>query len=118
MTWHGTPKTKRELREGFFAQKFDSKLLKTLMNIDPNAIFLKNGLKTQMGTAFRGNSRADSTEEVNRVCYPNYTLNSPKLSNFLCFRGVCKCFVNCLNRGFSRMTRISRIFLFTAEGVV
>ena len=37
--WLRTPKSKRELREGFFNPKFVLKIPRTLMNIDPNAIF-------------------------------------------------------------------------------
>ena len=33
------PKTKRELRRAFFAQKFIPKIPRTLVNIDPNTIF-------------------------------------------------------------------------------
>ena len=37
--WLRTPKTKRELREAFFASKFTPKTSQTHVGIDPNAIF-------------------------------------------------------------------------------
>ena len=50
------------------------------------------------------------------VRFPNRTGSSKKdvqSDNFLKLKdpGVCKYFVNCLNRGLTRMTRISRISL-------
>ena len=42
--WLRRPKTKRELRGAFFRQKFYPKFRQTLVNIEPNAIFLRNWL--------------------------------------------------------------------------
>ena len=76
------PKTKRELREAFFAKKFGANIRQTLVNTDPNAIFQHKQLGSQTPSAFLGNFRRIRTQSTNRVCvytiYPQFA----QMSNF------------------------------------
>ena len=77
------PKTKRELREAFFAQKFGAKIQQTLVNTDPNAMFRHKRLGSQTPSAFFGNFRRIRTQSANRVCVYKYILNLHKCQPFL-----------------------------------
>ena len=77
------PKTKRELREAFFAQKFGANIRQTLVNTDPNAIFQQKKLGSQTPSEFLGNFRRIRTQSANRVCVYKYTLNLHKCQTFL-----------------------------------
>ena len=79
------PKTKRELREAFFAQKFGANIRQTLVNTDPNAIFRHKRLGSQTPLEFLGNFRRIRTQSANRVCVYKYTLNLHKSQTFLLF---------------------------------
>ena len=77
------PKTKRELREAFFAQKFGANIRQTLVNTDPNAISQHKRLGSQTPSEFLGNFRRIRTQSANRVCVYKYTLNLHKCQTFL-----------------------------------
>ena len=83
--WLRTPKTKRELREAFFAQKFGAKVQQTLVNTDPNAMFRHKRLGSQTPSAFLGNFHRIRTQSANRVCVYKYILNLHKCQTFLYF---------------------------------
>ena len=70
----GYPKTKRELRRAFFAQKFISKIPQTLMDTDPNAIFQQNRYGSQSTSMFLDELSRAEVQEVNRACFYKYTL--------------------------------------------
>ena len=51
----GHPQTKRELRGAFFLQKFTPKTPRTLINIEPNAIFQEKRPESLVSSGFLGN---------------------------------------------------------------
>ena len=69
----GHPKTKRELREAFFAQKFIPEIPQTLMNTDPNAIFQQNRYGSKSTSTFLDALSRVGVRGVNRVCVYKYT---------------------------------------------
>ena len=69
----GHPKTKRELREAFFAQKFIPEIPQTLMNTDPNAIFQQNRYGSKSTSGFLDALSRVGVRGVNRVCVYKYT---------------------------------------------
>ena len=71
----GYPKTKHELREAFFRQKFIPKIPQTLVNTDPNAIFQQNRYGSQSSSMFLNALSHTDVRVANRVCFYKYTQN-------------------------------------------
>ena len=78
----GYPKTKRELRGAFFTQKFIPKIPRTLVNIDPNAIFWQDRCGSQSASMFLDELSRAGGRGTNRVCFYKYTHNSEKCQIF------------------------------------
>ena len=85
----GYPKTKRELRGAFFTQKFIPKIPRTLVNIDPNAIFWQNRCGSQSASMFLDELSRAGGRGTNRVCFYKYTHNSEKSQIFCVLLFLC-----------------------------